>query len=1431
MSTSCSFDRETVFGPGVDACRGRFDFTLFFSETFLQIVPSSVFLVLLGLRFWSVTRRRPRVISIGTLYYLKVATLAIFSVLHLTILVLISLPENQKTDASVAAAVLSLLAALALVGISHFDHFYSYRPSVLNGFYLFITLLLRISTVRTYWLLEDKHAIAYTSLAALVLQSLALVLENWNKGPWVIANEDETIPVEETTGFLSQSLFLWVNQLFLTGYKRPLQIEDLRSMIDRRLYSGKVSTSFGPIQTLHDYGPFGLIGTCIRCLGLQFFFPAIPRLCLTGFTFSQPFLTSALTSYLANPTSTPFNSQFGLIGASALVYSGIAISNAWYHQLALRSSVQIWTGLVGAVGSKLLRVPHEKGVEAKILTLVINDVYRIHLASAILHEFWIAPIEVALGIWLLWRHVGPPSLAMIGIALASMSVAALIGSRMGGYSAKWLAATEKRIAATTGMLSSLKAIKMMGESKMMSTTIEQLRVLEFEASKIFRTLLAGSVLTSFSTLILSPVAVFGAYIGYTNTSSSDPSKRFDASTMFSSLILITLVASPLIMLFQAIPNLGQAIGCAHRVGEFLQKEETTRRETGKHSAKHDGSNETDVPAVVIKDADIGWEDQQPLIKNLHLVIPRGKHVAITGPPGSGKSLLLMAILGEITPKSGSVDIPGDLSIGYCAQNAWIENLSAKDNIFRGGVSDDPVWKDEVIDACAVRGVINGSGQGSTVGSGGARLSGGEKQRLALARAVACRPSILILDDALSAVDRPTKRRILDRLFGSAGLAVELGITVIQVVQDGLTAKYADTALRLDEGTLMPYQFPSQTQATQDADHVAEQDRAESEPEKSIGESVNQEVDHADPSSISDREVYRVYFQAIGNFHTAILVANLVAFAFMYRFPDVWTRWWTEDSSLPSPTKPVGYWIGLYACWSVLALVTILIGIGHLLLKIAPKSGINLHMTLLRTVLTARWIFISTIDTGNILNRFNQDLMLVDLKLPLDLLNAASIALLTLVQTILIATAALPVLAVLPVLAIIVWALQHVYLRTSKRLRQLDLDAKGELHTRITETYTGVHTVRAHGWSRLMTDIFQSRLDRATDPLYLLGTVQNWLSLVVNLVVAGLGVVVTAVAVSSSSTGAGAIGVAMLNLAMLGESLANLLTSWTALETSLGAIARIRAFEGGVPPERDIAEKPPLPPDWPSQGELSLDGVWATYQNLEDGDKKGEKTNWSLRDVSFTIQPGERIAVCGPSGSGKSTLLLVLLGLVDTHSGSIRLDGIETSTLPKDFLRSKYFVISQDGMPHTGSARAALDPEGCHSEQAIEDVLRECAVLENVSAGGGIDGQLADMSFSVGEAQLFTLARTILRAQGAHGGVVLFDEATSSLDVATERKIMDLLAEKFRGRTLISVLHRLETALEYDRVLVLEEGRIVSFDTPDDTLKSVDLFRSVRPRDI
>ncbi|KAK2026621.1 hypothetical protein LX32DRAFT_729954 [Colletotrichum zoysiae] len=709
----CSIEADRVFGPAVQGCRSDFDFTLLFHDSILAILPSAVLIILASIRITTLVYR-PTFARLDSRYYSKLAVAFLSAALQLALLIQRCLTEDTKTAASVPAAVLAFAAACALCLLSPIEHRKSWRPSSLVMAYLFIAILTEIARARTYFLMGQTAGAAITTTDCIVKVLLA-VLEGQKE---VLNTYSDIKGPEDLAGPISQSFFLWLNSLFLTGYRRAFTARDL-SMISSPLYTHTRSGNGFALQTFTSLGWHALA-------------PVVPRLAVTGFTFAQSFLVTALLNYLEHGKNRPASHGYGLLGACVFVYLGIAVSNSWYWRLTYKSVSIVRGGLVVAIFEKVLRLPEDGGIESKATTLMISDTQRIVSGLAFIHELWAGILEIALATYLLQRIMGVSSVAMLGLALACGVLSSVVASKISLQQQEWLRAMEQRIEATKRLLDSLKAVKMRGAEDRVSDVVNELRRLEIRAARLFRALITASVFLSYSTVTLSPLLVFAAYIGVKGENST-----LDSATMFSSLVLIALLGAPLIHLFQAMPALGAAQGCFVRIHAFLETPEglQSTKSSVPNREFHDSDSKT-LPAaagsgrnaISIRNVSLGWSPEDILLKDVQLEVKRGSFVALLGKTGSGKSLLLKSIIGEVKSILGTIDVSPE-NIAYCGQAPWLENMSAEQTWTQYG-GQDTEWLAEVLDACFLDDLTSlPDYKTGNIGSGGVRLSGGQRQRL------------------------------------------------------------------------------------------------------------------------------------------------------------------------------------------------------------------------------------------------------------------------------------------------------------------------------------------------------------------------------------------------------------------------------------------------------------------------------------------------------------------------------------------------------------------------------------------------------------------------------------------------------------------------------------------------------------------------------
>ncbi|KAK3349094.1 canalicular multispecific organic anion transporter 1 [Lasiosphaeria hispida] len=1489
-SLQCGFAADTDFGPSVSSCRREFDFTIFFEEVVLVIVPACTFVILAIASLLSLHQART-LVRHGRLYLSKLFFATALAAAQIAVLAVQTRLAN-KTAGSVPSAVISLIATIFIPFVSHSEHLKSLRPSSLLVVFLSLTCLFEATRTRTYWL-NGEAALAATLSVALGIRLIALYLETLSKRDLLLAR-DGKIAVELLAGPISRTVFHWLNGLMAGGYRGVLHLEDF-GPIDERLLTARLRPRFRSISSRYENKTDieseqessstgnGLIWLTFVALGRTWAAPMVARLAVTAFTFTQPFLANAALAYLEADHPIPASHGYGLIGAAFLCYVGIAAATSWYWHQAYRCAVMVRGGLAIAIFEKLLRLPEGDELESKATTLMVGDLQRIMSAVARCHEVWAGTIDTGLATWLLYRQLGPSCFVMLGVAAVSGLGSIQIMKKTGASQQKWLAATQKRLKRTKQVLDSLKGIKMTSQNSVADQTLTKLRICEIKDSSSFRWIMLVTNILSYCTLTLSPPLIFGVYVG-TAGSGYD----FSVSKVFTSLVIITLLSAPLVRLFQVLPQLGGAYGCFQRLHKFLVLEERIDfRENmvdGNPGAGGSDSHAAHTHIMSLQDLSLGWNPKSsPILTDINLGVKKGANIAIIGSVGTGKTLFLKGLIGEAYKTHGQLTLAPSISLAYCSQTAWLENVSAQQNITQYGKepSDSDCYRQLALD-CALDDLVRlPTFAAGSIGSGGVMLSGGQRQRLALARALSTKSDILILDDVFSALDRRTRWRVATMLLNRTPTKSERAI--IYATHDERIANLADEVYQIDESGHLSRR-PDLGLASLTSAEGQLSDSPQMESVESLEAAENSSTDNkcaqtsaraqapldaverqAAKQMLGDRTVYKTYFKSVGLLHSTIFLVGAMAWSVSFKFSGkyqkiislyVWVRWWSDASA--AGDNRLGYWLGIYAALGVVALVVLCAWLYHQQFNVISRSGKRLHGRLATTVLKAQFPIISQVDTGTTLNRFSQDLMFVDMQLPLDLSNTASEFFTAIIQIVLIAVASVPALCAVPVVLIVLYLVQHFYLRTSKQLRLHELEATAALVTKIAETGSGagLSTIRAHGWSDVAMIRFLEKLDRSQEPIYLLYTAQRWLQLVLSLVVAGLVVVVLGASIAlkdSSKVSAGAVGVAFLNAVTLGETLTQFIVAWTGLETSLGAIARIALFQRQTPAEEDSVTVSRIPTVTPPQevvptargpgggGAIRFENVWATYYNSNaistaevSMKTPGPDREWSLRGISLDIKPGERIAICGRTGSGKSTMHLALLRMVYMPIGSIFIDGADHSSMSLEALRKCFLVISQDKLEGFDSLRQELDPHEVFSDLRVEAVLRECGIMDMVlKTPGGLAAKREDCRFSAGEEQLLSVARVILDverdagAPGSEGGIVLLDEVTSSIDKKTEETIEFLLKTRLGGRTLIAINHRLEAALNYDRIVVLDNGMVVDVGTPVELVLRCGLFAGLK----
>jgi ABC-type multidrug transport system fused ATPase/permease subunit len=1255
----------------------------------------------------------------------------------------------------------------------------------------------------------------------------------WKKR-WLLTWELDAHSPEETASIFNLGLYSWINPLLWAGYRRTLRLKDLYPL-DKALSASPISVTalISLRQATGRNEDIDILLWVARPLFKLLLLPVLPRLCLVGFTLSQPFFLRSLLNFLASPAHdvSRGSSASGLIGAAILIYVGVAASTSvyWYYQERAQSILRAF--LITSIYQSSAETQSTDGKAA--VTLMSSDVDRIYTGMRNMHEVWANLIQIAIACWLLQRELGLGFVGPLIVVLIGFALSFLLSKYAVTYQRLWMGRVQKRIGVTSSVLSHVKELRISALTDAVIDLVQGERREEIRQGAKSRTIRALSATLSTCPQAIAPVVAFAFGPG-----------RLDTTKAFTSLSYLTLLTAPLLVVLQTLPIVAACWACLKRIHDFLARPpRLDPRLMVTDDCSSPGSNIEMMSmraSISVHDGSFGWSENEMVLKGVELDIKPSTITFITGPVASGKSTLCNALLGEVPFISGNITYSyNPAKVAYCAQVPFLLSTSILENI-TGFANFDSRRYREVIDATMLADDFKGlpSGDQATVGSNGTSLSGGQKQRISLARALYHDADLVVADDVFSGLDPRTQEQVCQRVFGPCGLLRKRGTTVVLCTQSVNLVPVADYVVELG----LNGQIEKQGPAAQLIDTVVEDmsiagwpitidtaDRQEGDQDRGTRQtpSENAEDERVARAPATERSVYITYMASIGIRPLILYLVFVICIGFCQNFSTVWLRFWSADTL---GDRDLRFYIGIYSLLAVAALLVILAAGLIVLRTFVRLSGVQLHDQALRTALGASLRYITTTDTGTILNLFSQDLTIIDSQLPGMINNLFISGAIAVGQAVVIAVSSAYLAISYPFFLAVVYFVQKYYLPTSKRLRILDLEAKSPLYTHFLDTLSGIATIRSYGWFEHMAHRNARFLDVSQRPSYLLAMVQQWLLLVMNLVVAALALILVVLATQLPRGGVvdlGALGAAMVMLITFGTTLAGVVNAYTGLEIALGGISRLKTFSETTEKEdREFGEGDIVPPpEWPSQGKIAMEDISASYDRAEP--------NTLLRELSLVIRPREKVALCGRTGSGKSSVLVLLLRLLDPIPSQastppmIVIDDLPLTRINHNALRMHIIAASQDAVflpsDSVASFRANLDPWQAANEEEALAALDTVGLREAVDARGGIDAVADTAGFSGGQKQLFCLARVILRRRVRlkmltkkglpEGGMLLLDEITSSVDKETERIMMDVLWNEFTSYTVLMVTHSMDVASRCDRVLVMDAGRVVEDGDP------------------
>ncbi|XP_041834872.1 ATP-binding cassette sub-family C member 4-like [Melanotaenia boesemani] len=1245
-----------------------------------------------------------------------------------------------------------------------------------------------------------------------------------------------------TANIVSKVFFWWLNPLFRIGYKRRLEEDDMYEVLteDRSANLGQDLQRYWDHESLKaskELQKPSLTKSIIRCYWKSYSLLGLFTLFEEVIKVVQPVFLGKIIQYFENydpNDDKAFYETLGYAAGMSMCTICLAVVHHLYFYHVQRAGMKIRVAMCHMIYKKALSLSSSamgKTTTGQIVNLLSNDVNKFDEVTIFLHFLWVGPLQAAAVVGLLWAEIGPSCLAGMVVLMFLMPTQTMFGRLFSKFRSKTAALTDSRIRTMNEVVSGIRIIKMYAWEKPFSALVSEVR--RKEISKIMKSsYLRGLNMASFfcaSKIIL--LVTFTVYVLLGNTIS--------ASRVFVTVSLYTAVRLTVTLFFpSAIEKLFESRVSIQRIQEFLLLDEIRKTSTAlsQEEKKDTGVEMNDLICYWDKSLDA------PSLHNVSFALNANQLLAVIGPVGAGKSSLLSSILGELPYEKGVLKVKGQLT--YAAQQPWVFPGTIRNNILFGKELD-PLKYERVIRACALKRDLEllPNGDQTLIGDRGATLSGGQKARVNLARAVYEDADIYLLDDPLSAVDAEVGRHLFEqcicgllknkpRILVTHQLQYLKAADQIVVLKEGhMVAKGTYTELQqsgvdftsllkkeeeeeqqqLPPDTLTRKRTLSQNSAlshTSSVQSIKDGDHLPAETVQTIPEESRAE------GNIGVR-LYLKYLRAGANIMVLLLVilVNLLA-QVAYIMQDWWLAYWADEQekitgngtvTLNGTNVPkeldLGFYLGVYGG---LTAATILFGFVRniLLFQVLVRCAQVLHNRMFNSILRTPVRFFDINPIGRVLNRFSKDIGILDANMPWTMVDFIQVFL-QILGVIAVASSVIPwiLIPVAPLLGIFIF-LRRYFLRTSRNVKRLESTTRSPVFSHLSSSLQGLWTIRAFGAEERFQKDFDAHQDLHSAAWFMFLTTSRWFAFRLDCICAIFVIITTfGCLLLRNQLDAGDVGLALTYAVTLMGMFQWGVRQSAEVENMMTSVERVVEYtklESEAPWE---THKRP-PPDWPTKGLVTFDQVNFSYS--ADGPLV-------LQNLKAIFRPKEKVGIVGRTGAGKSSLVSALFRLAEPQ-GKIYVDGVVTSEIGLHDLRQKMSIIPQDPVLFTGSMRKNLDPFHQHTDEELWNALQEVqlkSVVEELP--GKLETVLAESgsNFSVGQRQLVCLARAILRKNS----ILIIDEATANVDPRTDELIQKTIREKFRECTVLTIAHRLNTIIDSDRILILDAGKIHAFDEP------------------
>ncbi|KAI0986807.1 hypothetical protein GJ496_009667 [Pomphorhynchus laevis] len=1181
----------------------------------------------------------------------------------------------------------------------------------------------------------------------------------------------------------------------------------------------------------------------------------------------QQFFPPIILGYILKFIDEPANPvKVGLL-FSFLVLLNNAIGSCLLHQYFFRVmmlGLKFKTSIAGMIYNKSLKLSvaskHES-ISGEIISLMSDDSQQIQEITLYMHLIWSGPLQICLAVGLLWKTLGPSMIVGVFVLIFVIPLNLWVGKSMKDYQNEKADIKDKRLKHTNEVLNGIKLIKLYAWENLFLTNINNERLKELKL------LLKIAIMQAFASFIWTTTPFAVAAITFAVFMYSSASNFLTADKAFVSLTLFSLLRFPLYMIMKVITDLIQVRNSIIRLERFFQLSEIDNDVVNYENL---GEN-----AIEMRNSTLTWKNRGFSMKDLTVTIKKGSTVAVVGDVGSGKSSFIQAILGEMILISGSIHIDGTKT--YVPQQSWILNTTVRENVVMHNKFNEDLYQRVMFACGLLEDIaILPNGDLTEIGERGINLSGGQKQRINLARTLYSNADIYFLDDPLSYIDYNLSKHIFEKVLSTTGLLSQKTCVLVSndlrllpkcdnilYLQDGkiaeegsfqqIISRNGDLA-KLLKNYLFEYNASEQISDTNmpnmltltsskimkkaqikneivpfdnlrnDSIHIRRATTTDgfdlyahnfrsihksSCTSDYIGNSVasNQTIDEL---KFNDQTSKKKYKFALGlylkYFGLAIQICIPVLFVLSLAADvgyNLWLSYWSDNDVKEYNTNRR----------NIRMIVYLILGLLHGLLYFgcemslrygAYKSSKLVHSTLLKRLVRGTMEFYNVTPIGRIHILLSSDIDVIDSNLTQSLASAV-LTLVSILCTIIIITTSNPIfLTIIIPIGFMFYILQRIYISTSRQLYRLHSENRHPIISHFSETLNGLQSIRACSMNKYFIAKNYNLQNINNKVYYSTIIINRWLAIILESF-ATLIIVSTCmlVVLARKRVNPGHAGVAISNALEISQSLNWLVRMISEIETSTVSIKRIlEFFEIDSEAPWIIQENRP-PKSWPENGVIKIKNYSLKYQ---------DDMNPTLSNINLVINSGEKFAIVGRSGAGKSSLASAIFRLVEPIAGQIFIDDILIDEIGLHDLRGKITIIPQDPVIFSGSIRHNLDPYHEISEDRIRKVLIDVNLDKFVSSlPGKLNYKVSEggENLSVGQKQLFCLARAILRKSK----VIILDEATASVDFETDELIQNTFKREFKDCTVISIAHRINTIIDYNRIAVLSNGKVVECNSP------------------